>query len=292
MTDVLDCRGVADGYFAWVKAVRADLSFTPGLATILLRGRTDAGSTQYRDMILKDARSLGFMTRSVEARDETEVLAAIDNLNADHEIHGIVVMYPLRTHVPDMEVMDRVSPGKDIEGLHSINLGYLIKYRCFIDESRGLKCVVPATAKAVLKVILSRPELKIEGAFCTIINNSMRVGKPLGLMLENLGATVVKCYDKTPRGVLEGCVRRSDIVVTGVPDPAFRLEPSWVKPGAAVIDVSFSGNIDIEALMGRAGFVTVPQNRIGRLTRAMMFVNLIYCCAAASGLTEPAGRES
>ncbi|MBI3299267.1 MAG: bifunctional 5,10-methylenetetrahydrofolate dehydrogenase/5,10-methenyltetrahydrofolate cyclohydrolase [Elusimicrobia bacterium] len=290
MTAVLDCRGLADGFFAWVRERRAELPYTPGVATLLLRGHTDAASTQYRDLILKDARSLGMMARSVEARDEAELLAALENLNADHEVQGIVIMYPLRARRPDHEVMDLVSPGKDIEGLHSVNLGYLLKFRRYLDESRGLKCVVPATAKAVLKALVSRPEAPIEGAFCTIVNNSMRVGKPLGLMLENLGATVVKCYDKTPREALEACVRRSDIVVTAVPGTAFRLDPSWVKPGAAVVDVSFEGNVDASALMGRAGLVTAPENRIGRLTRAMMFVNLIYCCAAASGVPESAGR--
>ncbi|MDE2291641.1 MAG: bifunctional 5,10-methylenetetrahydrofolate dehydrogenase/5,10-methenyltetrahydrofolate cyclohydrolase, partial [Elusimicrobia bacterium] len=185
-------------------------------------------------------------------------------------------------HRPDEEVMDLVSPRKDIEGLHSLNLGYLIKYRRFLDEARGLKCVVPATAKAVVKALQSRPEVRLEGAFCTIVNNSMRVGKPLGLMLENLGATVVKCYDKTPLDALEACVRRSDVVVTAVPDPSFRLDASWVKPGAAVVDVSFGGNVDVDALMGRAGVTTAADNRVGHLTRAMMFVNLVYCCAAAA----------
>ena len=282
MTAVLDCRSLADGYFTWVRQARAELPFTPGLATVLLKGRSDAGSVQYRDMILKDARALGVVARSVEARDEAELLAAVENLNADHSVQGIVVMYPLRVHRPDDEIMDLVSARKDIEGLNSVNLGYLIKYRRWLDEGRRLKCVVPATAKAVVKALMSVPGVRLEGAFCTLVNNSMRVGKPLGLMLENLGATVVKCYDKTPADALEACVRRSDVVVTAVPDPAFRLDPGWVKPGAAVVDVSFGGNVDAAALMGRAGVLTAPDNRIGRLTRAMMFVNLIYCCAAAA----------
>lgn len=289
-THVLDCRGLAEGFFDWVRKRRAELPYTPGLATLTLKGHTDAGSAQYRDMILKDARGLGMHARSVEARDEDELTAAIENLNADHEVQGVVVMYPLRARRPDTDFMDLVSPRKDIEGLHSLNLGYLLKYRRWLDEPRGLKCVVPATAKAVVKALQSRPEVELDGAFCTIVNNSMRVGKPLGLMLENLGATVVKCYDKTAPETLEACLRRSDVVVTAVPDPAFRLDPGWVKPGAAVLDVSFGGNIDSEALMGRAALVTAPANRIGRLTRAMMFVNLIYSCAAAAA-PEAAGRD-
>ncbi|MCM2305602.1 MAG: hypothetical protein NDJ72_12940, partial [Elusimicrobia bacterium] len=113
--------------------------------------------------------------------------------------------------------------------------------------------------------------------FAVVVNNSMRVGKPLGLMLENLGATVVKCYDKTPRALLEEQVRRADILVTAVPDPSFKLDPSWVKKGAAVVDVSYQGNVDAKALDGVASFLTAPDNRIGAMTRAMTFVNLVYC---------------
>ena len=140
---------------------------------------------------------------------------------------------------------------------------------------------MPATAKAVVKILQAYPEIPIEGAFAVVVNNSMRVGKPLGLMLENLGATVVKCYDKTPRGLLEEQVRRADLLITAVPDPSFNLDPSWVKPGAAVVDVSYQGNVDAKALEGVASFLTAPDNRIGAMTRAMTFVNLVYCAKNA-----------
>ncbi|MFH2202616.1 MAG: bifunctional 5,10-methylenetetrahydrofolate dehydrogenase/5,10-methenyltetrahydrofolate cyclohydrolase [Elusimicrobiota bacterium] len=276
MTVTIDSRRIAATYLDWVRERLAGLDAPPGLAAVLLRG-ADPGSLQYRDLILKDAKKLGIRVRSVEAGSEQELTAAIEDLNRDPSVQGMVVFYPLGLRRPDDEIMDRVSPDKDIEGLHSINLGYLIKYRRFLEAARGIKCVVPATAKAVVKTLQEYPEIRIDGAFVTIVNNSMRVGKPLGLMLENLGATVVKCYDKTAGADLEACVRRADILVTAVPDAAFRLDPSWVKDGAAVVDVSYQGNIDVEPLAGRAGFVTVPGNRIGRMTRAMMLVNLIYC---------------
>lgn len=227
-------------------------------------------------MIHRDAKRLGIRSRSVEASTREEVVSAIRALNEDRDVQGVVVLYPLGLSLPDDEVMDLVSPEKDVEGLHSINLGYLIKYRRYLDQERGVKCVVPATAKAVVKT-LQGCGIPLEGAFVTIVNNSMRVGKPLGLMLENLGATVVKCYHLTRGDDLEACVRRADIVVTAVPDPAFRLDPGWIKPGAAVVDVSYQGNVDAAALKGRAAWATDPENRIGKVTRAMMFVNLIYC---------------
>jgi len=277
MAIILDCRAVADHYFEWVRAEASRLPFVPTLATLLYGPGADHASIQYRDLILKDAERLGLSARSLEAHDEEGVLRRIDEANADPDVHGLIVFYPLRSGLDDHAVMDRVSPYKDAEGLHSLNLGYLIKYQLFLDEARQAKCVVPATPKAVVKVLQRHRDALIEGSFATIVNNSMRVGKPLGLMLENLGATVVKCYDKTPRGALEDCVRRSDLVITAVPDPAFHLDPAWIKPGAAVVDVSHQGNIDTRALMDRAALVTVPENRLGRVTRAMTFVNLIYC---------------
>jgi 5,10-methylene-tetrahydrofolate dehydrogenase/methenyl tetrahydrofolate cyclohydrolase len=278
VTETFDCRGLAKRYRDWCRERAALLDFTPGIATILVKGRVDPGSLQYRDMIVKDAGRLGFSCRSVEVGDEKELVRAIGDLNMDASIQGIVVLYPLGLSRSDDEIMDLVTPRKDIEGLHSLNLGYLIKYRRFLKEEAGLKCVVPATAKAVVKSLQAHPVVPIEGSFVTIVNNSMRVGKPLGLMLENLGATVIKCYDRTRREVLEDSVRRADILVTAVPDPSFRIDPGWIKKGAAVVDVSYQGNVDSEALDGRAAVRTAPDNRVGRVTRALMFVNLLYSC--------------
>jgi len=280
MTAVIDSRALAQSYFDWVRAEVPRLRGPAGIAVLTLAASGEDSRT-YRDMILKDAESLGLRARSFEERTGAALLERIDRLNADPVTHGIVVMYPLGEGLIDTEVMDRVSPAKDIEGLHSINLGYLIKFLRYLDEPRGVKCVVPATAKAVVKTLQAYSEIPIEGAFVVLINNSMRVGKPLGLMLENLGATVVKCYDRTRPEDMEACVRRADIVVTAVPDSRFRLHSGWVKPGAAVVDVSFGGNVDAASLQGRAAFVSSPDNRIGRMTRAMMLVNLIYCARRA-----------
>jgi 5,10-methylene-tetrahydrofolate dehydrogenase/methenyl tetrahydrofolate cyclohydrolase len=274
---IVDSQTIADHHLDWVRREAATLSFTPCLATLVYQPAADAASVQYRNLTLRDARASGFETRSLEAADLDELRRHIRQANEDTGIHGLVILYPLRADVRDEDMMDLVVPHKDIEGLHSINLGYLIKYKVFLDEARTLKCVVPATAKAVVKALQWYPEVAIRGAFVTLINNSMRVGKPLGLMLENLGATVVKCYDLTRAEDLEHSVRRSDIVVTAVPDPAFALDPSWVRPGAAVFDVSYQGNVDVRGLEGRAAMYTVPQNRLGRITRAMTLVNLIYC---------------
>jgi 5,10-methylene-tetrahydrofolate dehydrogenase/methenyl tetrahydrofolate cyclohydrolase len=277
MARFLDCRGIASRYFDWAAREFAAMKRRPRLATVLFRPAQNPASKQYRDLILKDAARLGVRVDGHEADSEEALLALVRKLNRSAAVSGIMLFYPLCSALRDEDVMDQVSPLKDVEGLHSVNLGYLLKFKRFLDEGRGIKCVVPATAKAVVKALLAYPEIAVDGAFVVVINNSMRVGKPLGLMLENLGATVVKCYHKTPRPLLEDCVRKADILVTAVPDASFSLDASWVKPGATVVDVSYQGNVDAAALAGRAAFMTAPDNRIGALTRAMTFVNLVYC---------------
>lgn len=277
----VDSRAVAQEYLDWVAREAKSLPFQPCLATVLYAPTSDPASVQYRDLVLKDAGGLGLGARSLEARSVDDLRAKIEAANRDPLIHGIMVLYPLRCGIDDEDVMDWVSPYKDAEGLHSVNLGYLIKFKRYLEAERQIKCVVPATPKAVVKTLQHYPEAPIDGAFAAIVNNSMRVGKPLGLMLENLGATVVKCYHKTRAADLEKCIRQADIVVTAVPDPAFRLEPGWVKPGAAVFDLSYQGNFDPAQLRGRAALLTVPENRLGKVTRAMIFVNLIYCARYA-----------
>jgi methylenetetrahydrofolate dehydrogenase (NADP+)/methenyltetrahydrofolate cyclohydrolase len=281
MARLIDCRGVASRYFDWAAREVAGMKRKPRLATVLFRPKLNPASLQYRDLIAKDAARLGVPVDGHEAEDEETLLALVRRLNADRATTGLMLFYPLNCALRDEDVMDLVSPLKDVEGLHSTNLGYLIKYKRFLDEARGIKCVVPATAKAVVKSLQAYPEIALEGAFAAIVNNSMRVGKPLGLMLETLGATVVKCYDKTPAAVLEESVRRADLVVTAVPDPSFRLDPAWINPGATVVDVSFGGNVDTAALAERAAFTTAPDNRVGVMTRAMTFVNLVYCAKNA-----------
>lgn len=281
MARLLDCRGIASRYFDWAAREIAAMKRRPRLAAVLFRPKQNPASLQYRDLILKDAARVGAAVDAHEAEDEESLLALVRRLNRSSSATGVMLFYPLCAAVRDEDVMDLVSPLKDVEGLHSLNMGYLIKHKRFLDEARGIKCVVPATAKAVVKVLQAYPEIPVEGAFVVVINHSMRVGKPLGLMLENLGATVLKCYHKTPPAVLEEAVRRADILITAVPDAAFKLDPAWVKEGAVVVDVSYQGNIDMKALHGRASFVTASDNRIGAMTRAMTFVNLVYCAKNA-----------
>ncbi|MDO8803330.1 MAG: bifunctional 5,10-methylenetetrahydrofolate dehydrogenase/5,10-methenyltetrahydrofolate cyclohydrolase [Elusimicrobiota bacterium] len=271
---IFDCRKIAEEYLFKVREELHGLKGLPSLA--VLSKEEDSPSSVYRNLIMKDAAALGIPISDIRAADYEALELQIKKVNADPGIKGIIVMYPLGFKKKDDDIMDLIDPGKDIEGMHSINFGYLIKYKKFLDEGLGLKCVVPATAKAIVKTI-QHYAIPIEGSFSVIVNNSMRIGKPLGLMLENLGATVVKCYDKTRREDLEAAIAKADILVTAVPDRNFRIPADIVKKGAVVLDASFEGNLNYDELREKASFITSPENRIGKVTRAMIFTNFSYC---------------
>src|ERR1035437_9288018 len=145
MARLLDCRGIASRYFDWAARECAAMKRKPRLATVLFRPKLNPASLQYRDLMLKDAARLGVRVDGHEAEDEESLLALVRRLNRSSAVSGVMLFYPLCAALRDEDVMDQVSPLKDVEGLHSINLGSLIKYKRFLDEARGIKCVVPAT---------------------------------------------------------------------------------------------------------------------------------------------------
>ena len=271
---IFDCRKIAEEHLFRVREELSGLKGRPSLA--VLSKEEDSPSSVYRNMIMKDAAALGIPISDIRAADCGALELQIKAANADPGIKGIMVMYPLGFKKKDDDIMDLIDPRKDVEGMHSINFGYLIKYKRFLEEGPGSKCVVPATAKAIVKTI-QHYAIPIERSFSVIVNNSMRIGKPLGLMLENLGATVVKCYDRTKREDLEAAIAKADILVTAVPDKNFRIPPDIVKKGAVVLDASFEGNLNYDELRENASFITSPGNRIGKVTRAMIFTNFSYC---------------
>src|SRR5437773_2260271 len=101
MSYLIDCKTVAQGYLEWVAKAKAELDFTPCLVAVLFRPKQDPASQRYRDLILKDAASLGFSVRSHEAENEPELLSLIESLNADEDVTGIMVFYPLKASVAD-----------------------------------------------------------------------------------------------------------------------------------------------------------------------------------------------
>jgi len=255
----------------------------PGLAAVVI-GDDPASKIYVRNKI-RACREIGI--RSEEhalAADSTlaTVLALIDRLNADAAIHGILVQLPLPAHLAQAAVIERISPVKDVDGLHVSNLGSLLS---------GHPRFVPCTPAGIMEM-LKTTGLNLRGAEAVVVGRSNIVGKPAALLLLQAGATVTLCHSQTRD--LAHHTRRADVLVCAV-GKAHAIGGDMVKHGAAVIDVGINrspegkltGDVDYGAALQRAGWITPVPGGVGPMTITMLLCNTIVaaeCCAAGRGI--------
>ena len=200
---------------------------------------------------------------------ERAVLDAVDELNRDPAVDGILVQLPLPKDVRPNAVAEAVDPAKDVDGLHPLSAGRLL-----LGEP-GLR---PCTPLGILE-ILARNRVALEGAHAVVIGRSSIVGKPVALLLQQAHATVTMCHSRT-RNLAELC-RMADVLVAAVGVPRL-VQRDWVKPGAAVVDVGVSevggallGDVDTEGVLGRARLVTPHRRGVGPMTITMLLRNTL-----------------
>jgi len=208
---------------------------------------------------------------------EADVLALVDELNRDDSIDGILVQLPLPDGVSATAVARAVDPAKDVDGLHPMNSGRLLQ---------GVPGLYPCTPVGIIEV-LDRHEIPIEGAHAVVVGRSEIVGKPVSLLLLHRHATVTICHSRTRD--LPGVCREADILVAAV-GRARMIQPDWVKPGAAVIDVGVNevdgklvGDVDFDGVQGIAGLVTPPRGGVGPMTITMLLRNTLQAYHERSG---------
>jgi methylenetetrahydrofolate dehydrogenase (NADP+)/methenyltetrahydrofolate cyclohydrolase len=242
---------------------------TPGLGTVLVGD--DPGSHWYVGAKHKDCASIGITSirRDLPATaTQAEVEAVIDELNADPACTGFIVQQP--TGLDEFALLSRVDPGKDVDGLHPVNLGKLV-----LGEAGPLPC----TPVGVIE-LLRRHGVAIEGAEVVVVGRGITVGRPLGLLLTRRteNATVTQCHTRTRD--LAKHVRDADIVVAAAGVPGI-ISGDMVKPGAAVLDVGVSrvdGKIagDVAAdVVEVAGWISPNPGGVGPMTRAMLLTNVV-----------------
>jgi methylenetetrahydrofolate dehydrogenase (NADP+)/methenyltetrahydrofolate cyclohydrolase len=200
---------------------------------------------------------------------ERAVLSAVDELGRDPAVDGILVQLPLPKDVRPNAVAEAIDPTKDVDGLHPVNAGRLL-----LGEP-GLR---PCTPLGVLE-ILARHDVPLEGAHAVVIGRSSIVGKPVSLLLQEAHATVTMCHSRT-RNLAELC-RMADVLVAAVGVPRL-VKGDWVKPGAAVVDVGVRevggelvGDVDTQAVIGRAAIVTPHRRGVGPMTITMLLRNTL-----------------
>jgi 5,10-methylene-tetrahydrofolate dehydrogenase/methenyl tetrahydrofolate cyclohydrolase len=276
-TGKLDCVETAQHYKERVRGNVKMLGSAPGLAVIL--GSEDPGSVLYRDLMVKDCEDLGIRPSIHHVESGIQAVKLIAHLNQDAGTHGVFIFYPLRyPELRDDEIMDLVAPGKDIEGLHSINIGYLNKFRKRMSEGIDRVCMVPCTGRAVVKVIKRGfGSDYFAGKTVLCINDSLRIGRPLTAMVANLKATPILCHQHTRKDHLEGFIRMADVIVSAVPVEDYRIPTDWIQPGALCVDLSHQGNFDYDALDAKGiQHTNTRRNSVGKVTRAMALLNLTY----------------
>ncbi len=258
-----------------VEALRAR-GVTPGLATVIVGG--DPGSHAYVRGKHRDCAKVGIASirRDLPASTpQAELLAVIDELNADPACTGYIVQLPLPKGLDTGEVLERMDPGKDADGLHPVNLGRLVL---------GERGPLPCTPRGIVE-LLRRFEVPIAGANVTVIGRGVTVGRPLGLLLTRRteNATVTLCPTATKDVATE--VGRADIVVSAAGVPGL-ITAGMVKPGAAVVDVGITrtdaglvGDVapDVRTV---AGFLAPMPGGVGPMTRAMLLSNVVDAAEA------------
>ncbi len=279
---VLDGKATAtevkDNLRVRVERLRAS-GVEPGLATVLVGD--DPGSQAYvagkhRDCAEVDIRSIRVDLPADTSQDQLE--ARIRELNDDPDVTGFIVQLPLPRHLDANTVLELMSPAKDADGLHPMNLGRLVL---------GQPAPLPCTPRGIV-ALLRRYDVRLEGAHVVVVGRGVTVGRPLGLLLtrRSENATVTLCHTGTRD--LPSLLRQADIIVAAAGVPHL-VSAEDVRPGAAVLDVGItrtdSGLVgDVAPSVGEvAGFVAPMPGGVGPMTRAMLLTNVVE---AAEGLGE------
>lgn len=248
-----------------------DKGITPGLATVLVGD--DPGSHSYVKMKHRDCEALGInsIRRDLPGDiSQEELLAVIDELNADPACTGYIVQLPLPKHLNENEVLERIDPEKDADGLHPVNLGKLV-----LNEDAPLPC----TPNGCIS-LLRRFDVELDGAKVVVIGRGVTVGRPIGLMLtrrsENSTATL--CHTGTKDLAAE--TKAADVIIAAAGVPHM-LTADMVKEGAAVLDVGVSrvdgklaGDVAPD-VWEKAGAVSPNPGGVGPLTRAFLVHNVV-----------------
>jgi methylenetetrahydrofolate dehydrogenase (NADP+)/methenyltetrahydrofolate cyclohydrolase len=256
--------------------------------TVVLVGN-DPASEIYVRLKVEDAREAGINSRDIKlpaTATEAEVLDVVRKLNADRNVHGVLVQFPTPAQVRQEAVLDVLSPDKDSDGLTTLSAGRL---------ASGRPGLVSCTPQGCLMLIKSVRQ-KLEGLNALVIGRSQLVGKPMAQLLLQENCTVTIAHSKTKD--LAAMARNADILVAAV-GRAEMVKGDWIKPGAIVIDVGMNridlptgksklfGDVAYAEAKERAGAITPVPGGVGPMTRACLLRNTVLAAYAQRGIRPP-----
>jgi methylenetetrahydrofolate dehydrogenase (NADP+)/methenyltetrahydrofolate cyclohydrolase len=247
---------------------------TPGLGTVLVGD--DPGSHSYVAGKHRDCQEVGVESIRVDlpaTATQTDVLAAIRDLNNAKECTGYIVQLPLPRGIDTQIILEAIDPAKDADGLHPMNLGRLVA---------GYEAPLPCTPRGIVE-LLNHYQVPLNGADVVVIGRGLTVGRPLGLLLSRKQENATVTLTHTGTKDLAAHTRRADIVVAAIGQAHF-LKAEMIKPGAAVLDVGISRTDagllgDVDPGVGEvASWIAPMPGGVGPMTRAMLVTNVVDAC--------------
>ena len=257
---------------------RQRYGYAPGLAVILVGD--DPASRVYVRNKHRACEEVGFLstgyTLPVDTTEE-ELLALIERLNHDDTVHGILVQLPLPKHIRESVVVSAISPDKDVDAFHPVNVGKIMT---------GNHTFLPCTPAGIME-ILHYYGIHAEGKHCVVIGRSNIVGKPMALLLLEENGTVTICHSKTQN--LAELTRQADILVVAVGKPRF-VTADMIKPGAVIIDVGINrlddgklcGDVDEASVSDVAAALSPVPGGVGPMTITMLLNNTLTAAENAA----------
>ena len=273
---------------AEVKRLSGQHGVTPGLA-VVLAGNNPASESYVgsKAKATKEAGMMSFDHRLPDSVSQAELMALVDELNADPAVHGILVQLPLPRQIDAQQVLDAINPSKDVDGFHPVNAGRL---------ASGLPALVPCTPLGCV-MLAKTVHPSLAGLEAVVIGRSNIVGKPVAQLLLAENATVTITHSKSRD--LPAVCRRADLLVAAIGRPEM-VRGDWIKPGATVIDVGINrvprpggksklvGDVNFAEAAQVAEAITPVPGGVGPMTIACLMVNTVRAACTIAGLPAPA----
>ncbi len=297
MAEIIDGKAVGEEVVAKVRKLTAELaasgSAAPGLAVVIVG--EDPASQVYVASKSKKAKECGFhsVQHTLPAEtSESDLVELIGNLNADPKINGILVQLPLPAHIDSGRIIQTISPEKDVDGFHFINVGKL-------GTGELDTAFVPCTPAGSMLLIERVRGKDLSGLSAVVVGRSNIVGKPMANLLLAANCTVTIAHSRTRD--LAALARTADILVAAVGRPEM-VKGDWVKPGATVVDVGINripapekgegktrlvGDVEFAGAEKVAGAITPVPGGVGPMTIAMLMANTLASASLAAGRPRP-----
>ncbi len=254
---------------------------TPGIATVLVGA--DPASQLYVGMKHRESEAIGMNSIQVELpadATQADVEAEIDRLNADPTCHGYIVQLPLPRHLDTDRILERIDPAKDADGLHPTNLGKLV-----LNVNDEISSPLPCTPRAVIE-LLERNGYGLAGTHVVVVGRGVTIGRSIGLLLTRRAVNATVTLTHTGTRDLPSYLRQADVIV-GAAGVKHLVRPEDVKPGAAVLDVGVTREVDPETGKSRvygdiapgvdevAGWLSPNPGGVGPMTVALLMTNVV-----------------